>query len=214
MKPTTTTAKRTSIIRRLAVVAAGLAVAVSSTLAVTVATAPEAEAASCSTTTVKYGSRGTCVKELQKRLGGLKADGVFGTGTRARVRAFQADTGLSVDGVAGRNTWAKLNRFGTAIGWVRGATLYVCRRSSTHLYFSLWNNTGKTAAWEYRFAGGVYHTLNGTRTNTVKRFSFASTRASFDSRKVGVWVGTVSRDTYRSTTNVRDFRRSSLRTCA
>lgn len=214
MTSNTTTAMRTSIIRRIAVAAAGFAVALSSAVAVSVAAAPEAQAASCSTTTVQYGSRGTCVKELQRRLGGLTADGVFGRGTKARVRAFQADTGLSADGIVGRNTWAKLNRYGTAIGWVAGGTLYVCRRNSSELYFSLWNNTGKNAAWEYKFAGGTYYTLNGTVNNSVKRFLFDSTKASFDSRKLGIWVGTVSREDYRSTTKVRDFRRSSLRICA
>ncbi len=130
------------------------------------------------------------MKELQRRLGGLTADGIVG-----------------------RNTWAKLNRYGTAIGWVAGGTLYVCRRNSSELYFSLRNNTGKNAAWEYKFAGGTY-ALNGTVNNSVKRFLFDSSRASFDSRKLGIWVGTVSREDYRSTTKVRDFRRSSLRICA
>jgi len=36
------------------------------------------------------------------------ADGVFGSGTRAAVRAFQRDHGLTVDGIAGRKTWAAL----------------------------------------------------------------------------------------------------------
>jgi peptidoglycan hydrolase-like protein with peptidoglycan-binding domain len=213
MTSTTTTA-RTSIVRRIAVVAAGLAVALSSAVAVSVAAAPEAEAASCSTTTLRYGSTGTCVKQLQKRLGALRVDGSFGDSTRSRVRAFQADTGLSVDGVVGRATWAKLNRYGMAIGWKSGATLFVCRKDSTHLYYSLWNNTGKTAAWEYKFSGGTYYTTNGTVNNSVKRFTYSSTRTSFDSLKFGVWLGRYGQDNYRSTTNVRDYTRSSLRTCS
>ncbi|SDK33092.1 Putative peptidoglycan binding domain-containing protein [Nocardioides sp. YR527] len=203
-----------NIIRRLAVITAAAAVAASSVVGVSIATAPEAQAASCSTKTVKLGSKGTCVKELQRRLGGLSVDGNFGKGTRNRVRAFQTDTGLAADGIAGKKTWAKLNRYGTAVGWVAGGTLYACRKDSSRLMYSLWNNTGKTAAWEYKFAGGTYYTLNGTVKNTVKRFTFASTRASFDSRKLGIWVGTVNQDSYKSTTKVRDYKRSSLRTCA
>ncbi|MEU6133864.1 peptidoglycan-binding domain-containing protein [Nocardioides sp. NPDC047086] len=214
MKPTMTTAARTPIVRRIAVVAAGLAVAVSSAVGVSVATAPEAQAASCSTKTVKLGSKGTCVKELQRRLGALSADGVFGTGTRNRVRSFQADTGLSADGVVGKKTWGKLNRYGTAVGWVAGGILFACRKSSTEMHFSLWNNTGKHAQWEYKVTGGTYYADRTTTKNTIKRFTFDSRETSFNARKLGVWVGYLDPAHYKSTTKVRDYKRSSLRTCA
>jgi peptidoglycan hydrolase-like protein with peptidoglycan-binding domain len=41
-------------------------------------------------------------------IGSLKADGVFGQGTRASVMAFQSMFGLSADGVIGKNTWNKI----------------------------------------------------------------------------------------------------------
>lgn len=63
---------------------------------------------------MKYTSpmlRGDDVKELQKRLiargyacGRGGTDGIFGTDTRAAVRAFQGSAGLTVDGKAGRQT--------------------------------------------------------------------------------------------------------------
>lgn len=65
--------------------------------------------------TVSRGSTGKDVTALQTYLihlgyscGDNGADGVFGSGTRAAVRAFQRDHGLAVDGIAGRKTWAAL----------------------------------------------------------------------------------------------------------
>ncbi|MCG9699626.1 peptidoglycan-binding protein [Vibrio natriegens] len=57
--------------------------------------------------TVRNGSRGTDVRELQLNLG-LKADGIFGNGTESRVKAFQEKFGLSSDGIVGKKTWTKM----------------------------------------------------------------------------------------------------------
>jgi peptidoglycan hydrolase-like protein with peptidoglycan-binding domain len=54
------------------------------------------------------GSEGRQVQLLQKALGGVKVDGVFGGETEAAVRSFQASRGLSVDGVVGPQTSAAL----------------------------------------------------------------------------------------------------------
>jgi peptidoglycan DL-endopeptidase CwlO len=59
--------------------------------------------------TLRQGSRGPAVTELQRRLGGLAADGVFGSRTRGAVVAFQSSRGLAADGVVGSRTWAALN---------------------------------------------------------------------------------------------------------
>ena len=62
---------------------------------------------------LKQGSKGAEVKEVQRRLklwGYYKgsADGVFGSGTRAAVIAFQKKNGLMADGVVGKSTYKAL----------------------------------------------------------------------------------------------------------
>ena len=54
------------------------------------------------------GSEGRQVQLLQKALGSIKVDGVFGPETEAAVRSFQASRGLTVDGVVGALTSAAL----------------------------------------------------------------------------------------------------------
>lgn len=58
------------------------------------------------------GMSGETIKSVQKKLKSLgylsSADGYFGSGTEAAVRAFQKNNGLSVDGKVGRKTMAKL----------------------------------------------------------------------------------------------------------
>ncbi len=49
---------------------------------------------------LKEGSRGQEVAELQQALG-IGADGIFGSGTRAAVEAYQQENGLVVDGIIG-----------------------------------------------------------------------------------------------------------------
>jgi peptidoglycan hydrolase-like protein with peptidoglycan-binding domain len=53
-------------------------------------------------------SEGRQVALLQRSLGGVKVDGVFGPETEAAVRQFQASRGMSADGVAGPTTNAAL----------------------------------------------------------------------------------------------------------
>lgn len=69
-------------------------------------------------TNLTIGSRGSDVLTMQRMLSdisrifpsvpGLTADGIFGTGTAASVRAFQSLFGLTADGVIGLNTWNKV----------------------------------------------------------------------------------------------------------
>ena len=58
---------------------------------------------------LKQGSKGTEVKQLQKNLIGLgflegSADGSYGSKTRRAVESFQAEFGLKADGTAGEAT--------------------------------------------------------------------------------------------------------------
>jgi putative chitinase len=60
---------------------------------------------------LKNGSKGEDVKKLQAKLGAT-ADGNFGPGTEAKVKAWQSANGLVADGVVGDGTWTKM--FGSA----------------------------------------------------------------------------------------------------
>jgi len=53
---------------------------------------------------LKVGSRGKQVKDLQEFLG-TDADGIFGKGTEAAVKEWQAANGLVADGLVGSATW-------------------------------------------------------------------------------------------------------------
>jgi peptidoglycan hydrolase-like protein with peptidoglycan-binding domain len=62
---------------------------------------------------ISLGSKGSDVTALQQRLIALgfplgASDGVFGTGTRDAVVAFQRQRGLPADGVVGAGTWQAL----------------------------------------------------------------------------------------------------------
>ena len=64
---------------------------------------------------ISQGSSGTDVSTMQTYLihmgyhcGDRGVDGIFGSATKAAVRAFQADHGLQVDGICGPKTWAAL----------------------------------------------------------------------------------------------------------
>jgi putative chitinase len=56
---------------------------------------------------LKVGSTGDLVKKLQEKLG-AGADGSFGPGTEAKLKAWQTANGLTADGIAGPATLAKL----------------------------------------------------------------------------------------------------------
>jgi len=55
--------------------------------------------------TLRRGSRGDLVNQLQQKLG-LTVDGVFGPGTEAAVRQFQREKKVVPDGIVGPKTWA------------------------------------------------------------------------------------------------------------
>ena len=58
-------------------------------------------------TTVKKGSNGEAVKQLQMLLG-ITADGIYGSKTKAAVIAYQTAHNLEPDGICGPKTWASL----------------------------------------------------------------------------------------------------------
>lgn len=73
----------------------------------------EGEGEGQSLPTLRKGDRGSEVELLQDTLKSLNfdpgpIDGIFGTKTKAAVKAFQKERGLSVDGIVGRQTWTAL----------------------------------------------------------------------------------------------------------
>ena len=61
------------------------------------------------TTTLKVGSKGQAVMNVQTVVGATPVDGIFGQGTKAKVMAWQANNGLTADGVFGNASKAKAN---------------------------------------------------------------------------------------------------------
>lgn len=57
--------------------------------------------------TLRVGSRGDAVKELQSLLK-IPADGIFGKDTKEAVIEFQSNSGLTPDGIVGSKTWNAL----------------------------------------------------------------------------------------------------------
>lgn len=58
--------------------------------------------------TLRRGAKGDLVKIIQAKVG-VAADGDFGPGTEAAVRAFQSQHGLVPDGIVGPGTWAAID---------------------------------------------------------------------------------------------------------
>ncbi len=58
-----------------------------------------------------YGSTGSLVKVVQRRIGGLAVDGSFGPKTLAAVKHYQRTHHLAVDGYVGPHTWYSLGGF-------------------------------------------------------------------------------------------------------
>ena len=75
---------------------------------------------------IQYGDTGSDVKKLQQALNELgygnsgtsSVDGVFGSGTRSAVQAFQKAMGITADGIVGPNTKQKFK----ANGYAKGTT--------------------------------------------------------------------------------------------
>jgi len=58
--------------------------------------------------TIRRGSRGPLVAEVQEKLGIAPADGIFGPGTERQVKRWQQKNGLTADGIVGPKTLGKL----------------------------------------------------------------------------------------------------------
>ncbi len=59
--------------------------------------------------TLRRGLRGDDVKKIQELLG-LNSDGIFGSGTEAKIKEWQAQHGLTPDGVLGHQSFGELEQ--------------------------------------------------------------------------------------------------------
>jgi peptidoglycan hydrolase-like protein with peptidoglycan-binding domain len=107
--PASSRAKRMSLGALVALAAGPTAAALSGgSVAASAAADPGPATTTEHTIVLSAGSEGRQVRLLQKALGDVKVDGVFGPETEAAVRSFQASKGLSVDGIVGPQTTAAL----------------------------------------------------------------------------------------------------------
>lgn len=58
---------------------------------------------------LKEGDKGSLVAVIQKLLGGLSPDGIFGPKTEQAVKDFQKNRKLEQDGIVGEKTWNSLS---------------------------------------------------------------------------------------------------------
>ena len=72
-----------------------------------VSPAPSLVPAQPSSSVLKVGSKGDSVKKMQQALG-IKADGIFGSGTEAALKQWQKGAGLPVTGVADLETLRRM----------------------------------------------------------------------------------------------------------
>lgn len=72
-----------------------------------VSPAPSPVPAHPSSSVLKVGSKGDSVKKMQQALG-IKADGIFGSGTEAALKQWQKGAGLPVTGVADQETLRRM----------------------------------------------------------------------------------------------------------
>ena len=103
----------------------------------------------------KFNRDGLTVRALQKMLKMDVVDGIFGKGTEAAVKHFQARNGLPQDGIVGVGTWAKLiaNRTKDAGTWVEEAVTpervfsqEEFDRDKARLLLPMWNYGGRKKA--------------------------------------------------------------------
>jgi hypothetical protein len=75
---------------------------------------------------LKIGSTGEHVKQLQKFLN-VKDDGIFGSGTELKVRAWQLTHGLTPDGIVGTDTMTKMGYITTDLSEKTESSLEIKR---------------------------------------------------------------------------------------
>jgi peptidoglycan hydrolase-like protein with peptidoglycan-binding domain len=112
--PAGSRAKRISL-GALAALTVGPATGIASGSTSTATGNPEPATTTENVIVLTEGSEGRQVQLLQKALGGLKVDGIFGPETQAAVEQFQERNGLAVDGIVGPQTAGALRGTGSGL---------------------------------------------------------------------------------------------------
>ena len=141
--------------------------------------------------TVRRGSRGASVKNLQQRLnalgyGWLSVDGAFGPRTYNAVRAFQRKhKGLAVDGIVGPKTWAALTapsgKQYTYHPVYLPQNIKMSKKTSASFYFYTANLLSQNKdtyvpgavgaiGWDYEVSGRVDITIDWRRENHTFKY--------------------------------------------
>jgi hypothetical protein len=152
-------------------------------------------AAAAAQPTLRLGSKGPAVVELQKKLAAKgfspgTADGDFGPKTLAAVKSFQKAHHLVADGVVGPKTWAALGVTGGGGGHTNPyraqfeqalAKLHLPKSWATSE--SLWQIVNHESSWNVRAknpsstAFGLFQLLKGTWKQYCPEFPYGSTNA-------------------------------------
>lgn len=129
-------------LRKTGLGVAALAAAGIATPAMVATTAAAAPATTSVTTakatfsgTVSYGSRGSMVKQVQRKVG-VTADGVFGPATRSAVKRYQQRNNLVADGIVGSRTAAKMGLSRSSSGSSSSGSSSQTSSSSSRTNFS------------------------------------------------------------------------------
>src|SRR4051794_20493875 len=113
--------RRSRLRTRTVLVAAALSIAVPST-GVALAASTGGSSSTSESQTLQLGSKGSAVKQLQRKLRVRPVSGYYGNETRGAVKRFQRRKGLSADGVAGPATLRALGIRVTKSGYATGGS--------------------------------------------------------------------------------------------
>ena len=104
------------------------------------------------TGTVSYGSRGSVVKQVQRKVG-VSADGIFGPATRSAVQRWQRSHGLTADGVVGPATGSRMGLTGSSSGSSGGGSSSGGSSSGNTSSSSVLGTAARYVGHSYRYGG-------------------------------------------------------------
>ena len=162
-------------------------------------------------TTLRKGSKGDEVKQLQRLLG-LAVDGVFGMYTEKAVMDFQLKHGLSADGVVGTKTWEAL-----------GVPNVQTTRKITHIFVHCTAGSQSMTPQglldffykQKKWSRPGYHyvvSANGTITNIWPESKYSNGVKNMNSHSINIaWIGGIDKTHPNGIDNRTDAQKKSLR---